>query len=137
MQNPSSLIPEEDAVFIQPYVSDYINIEQPIKYIIDITQPEVLEHIHLRGLCDSEVETILNKEDIRVSITNEKGELLFVPVLEINSTCSGKNSLEIQTTKVELKENFKLNLEILDSKNWNLYLLNSRYQKRHYLGRKY
>lgn len=120
VQNPSSLIPEEDAVFIQPYVSDYINIEQPIKYIIDITQPEVLEHIHLRGLCDSEVETILNKEDIRVSITNEKGELLFVPVLEINSTCSGKNSLEIQTTKVELKENFKLNLEILDSKNWNL-----------------
>ena len=120
VQNPSSLVPEEDAVFIQPHFSDFIHIEQPIKYIIDISRPEVLEHIHLRGLCNSDSESVFNEEDIRLSVTDEKGELLSVPVLAINSTCTGKNYLEIQTARVELTDNSKINLEILDSKNWKL-----------------
>jgi uncharacterized membrane protein YfhO len=120
VQGPSSLNPEDDVAFIQSNVSDYINVKEPIKYIIDISQPEVLENIHLRGLCNSEMKEIFGKNDVRVNVIDEKGESLLVPILEINSKCVGEDYLKIRTAKVKLEENSKLSLEILNSKNWKL-----------------
>ena len=69
VQAPSSLGPDTDPLFLQPYVSDYISIEKPIKYTITLDREEVLQFIELNGQCDVNYKEIFKKVNFFFCLT--------------------------------------------------------------------
>lgn len=120
VQTPSSLAPEKDLLFIQPYVSDYVFIEKPIKYTISLDREETLQFIELNGQCNINEEQNFKAEDIKISVVDDKSKSRAVPVLNVNSSCLSNDRLQIQTPKLSLGEGSAIELEIMNSRNWKL-----------------
>ncbi|NLD25532.1 YfhO family protein [Candidatus Dojkabacteria bacterium] len=121
VQAPSSLGPDTDPLFLQPYVSDYISIEKPIKYTITLDREEVLQFIELNGQCDVNYKEIFKAEDIKITVIDEESKSTVLPILDLKSSCSVNNNiLQIQTPRIPLIEGSKIELEIANSRNWKL-----------------